>query len=171
MWRAKIVFFSTFENYRFLFLLYFRGMNPEITDLFIQGAIPPQFIADTIAGQQAASGTGAHDIFLGQVRADVIENKTVSAIEYTAYEQMANQKFHEIMESARAKYDLSGLCIRHSLGSVAVGEVCLFVMVSSAHRKAVFDGLHFVVEAIKREVPVFGKEHFADHSYQWKVNS
>ncbi|NAS10734.1 molybdenum cofactor biosynthesis protein MoaE [Poritiphilus flavus] len=147
-------------------------METEKTDqLFIPGAIAPDLIARSISRHQAMTGTGAQDIFLGQVRADVIDGKTVAAIEYTAYESMALTKFEEIRDKALQQYELSGVEIFHSLGEVKVGEICLFVLVSSPHRRAAFDGLHYVVEEIKAQVPVFGKERFADDSYQWKVNT
>jgi len=146
-------------------------MAATIKNVFREGAITPSFIAESIAKHQSKTAIGAHDIFLGQVRADNIDGKTVGAIEYTAYESMANQKFHEIREAAFAKFELSCMHIYHSLGTVPVGEICLFVFVSSPHRKEVFNALHYVVEAIKKEVPVFGKELFEDESYQWKVNT
>ncbi|MBT8264181.1 MAG: molybdenum cofactor biosynthesis protein MoaE [Muriicola sp.] len=142
-----------------------------IKNVFIQGAITPEFIANSIAKHQSKTQIGAHDIFLGQVRADIINDKAVKAIDYSAYEEMANKKFHEIREATFKKYELSCMHIYHSLGRVETGEICLFVFVSSPHRKMVFDALEYVVEAIKAEVPVFGKEVFEDESYQWKVNT
>ncbi len=146
-------------------------METKVKNVFVQGAISPEFIANSIAKCQSKTSIGAHDIFLGQVRADSIEGKTVGAIEYSAYEGMAHQKFHEIQEAAFEQFNLSCMDIYHSLGKVAVGEICLFVFVSSPHRKEVFDALHYVVEAIKKDIPVFGKELFEDDSYQWKVNT
>jgi len=141
-----------------------------IKNVFVQGAITPNFIANSIAKHQSKTQIGAHDIFLGQVRADVLDDKKVTAIHYSAYEDMANKKFHEIREVTFAKFELSCMHIYHSLGRVKTGEICLFVFVSSPHRKEVFEALEYVVEAIKAEVPVFGKEVFEDESYQWKVN-
>jgi len=145
--------------------------KPKVKNVFIQGAITPEFIAEAIAKHQTKTQIGAHDIFLGQVRADQIEGKKVEAIEYSAYEEMANLKFHEIREDAFKRFDLSCMHIYHSTGIVKTGEICLFVFVSSPHRKEVFEALHHVVEEIKKQVPVFGKELFEDDSYQWKVNS
>ncbi|WP_276389266.1 molybdenum cofactor biosynthesis protein MoaE [Eudoraea chungangensis] len=142
----------------------------KVKNVFLEGAISPEFIANSIAKHQVKTQIGAHDIFLGQVRADKIEGKEVRAIEYTAYEEMANIKFHEIRETTFKKFDLSCMHIYHSLGVVKTGEICLFVFVSSAHRKVVFDALEYLVEEIKKEVPVFGKELFEGDSYQWKVN-
>jgi len=142
----------------------------KIKNVFVPGAISPEFIANSIAKLQSKTTIGAHDIFLGQVRADIIEGQEVTAIEYSAYEEMANQKFHEIREATFTRFNLSCMHIYHSLGRVKVGEICLFVFVSSAHRKEVFDALQHVVEEIKNQVPIFGKELFKDDSYQWKVN-
>ncbi|NJB36473.1 molybdenum cofactor biosynthesis protein MoaE [Croceivirga sp. JEA036] len=146
-------------------------MEKKKKKVFVEGPVAPSFIADAIAKHQSKTTIGAHDIFLGQVRADEIDGKTVTAIEYTAYESMAEQKFDEIREATFSKFNLTCMHIYHSLGTVGVGELCLFVFVSSPHRKVVFEALEFVVEAIKKEVPVFGKEVFADDSYQWKVNT
>jgi molybdopterin synthase catalytic subunit len=141
------------------------------TNTFKKGAISSEFIATSIAKHQSKTAIGAHNIFLGQIRADVIDGKTVSAIEFTAYEEMANAKFNEIRESAFEKFNLTCMHIYHSLGKVKVGEICMFIFVSSKRRKEVFKAIEFVVEAVKANVPVFGKEIFEDESHQWKVNS
>lgn len=138
---------------------------------FKEGPISSDFIGNSIYKHQTKTSIGAHNIFLGQVRADVIDNKTVAAIEYTAYEDMANEKFHEIREAAFEKFELTCMHIYHSLGTVKAGEICLFVFVSSPRRKVVFKALEFIVEEIKANVPVFGKEIFEDDSHQWKVNN
>jgi molybdopterin synthase catalytic subunit len=138
---------------------------------FINGAISAEFIGNSIAKHQSKTSIGAHNIFLGQVRADVIDGKEVVAIDYTAYEAMADNVFHEIRESAFAKYDLTCMHIYHSLGLVKAGEICLFIFVSAPRRKVVFEALEFLVEEIKAKVPVFGKELFEDETYTWKKNT
>ncbi|MCF8463314.1 MAG: molybdenum cofactor biosynthesis protein MoaE [Flavobacteriales bacterium] len=139
-------------------------------NVFVQGPITPEKIATSIAHHQVKTNIGGHDIFLGQVRADEIDGKTVSAIDYTAYEEMANQTFHEIREAAFEKFDLTCMHIYHSLGRVNAGEICLFVFTSSAHRKDCFEATRYLVEEIKTKVPVFGKEVFEDGSHTWKEN-
>jgi len=135
------------------------------------GAITPQKIADSIAHHQVKTDIGAHDIFLGQVRADEIDGKKVSAIDYSCYEEMAEKIFHEIRETAFQKYELTCLHIYHSTGIVKSGELCLFVFTSSRHRKMAMDACRFIVEEIKVKVPVFGKEIFEDQTHRWKENS
>ncbi|MBV4355599.1 molybdenum cofactor biosynthesis protein MoaE [Pinibacter aurantiacus] len=139
-------------------------------DIFIEGAIPPAMIADSIGKHQTKTEIGAHSIFLGQVRKDVINEQQVAAIEYTTYKDMALEKMHEIREEIFAKYPLTCMHIYHSLGIVNAGEICLFVFTSSAHRKEAIDACEEVVNRIKAELPVWGKEIFENESYQWKQN-
>lgn len=139
--------------------------------VFLEGAISPEFIADSIAKHQGKHSIGAHNIFLGQVRADEVGDRKVVAIEYTAYEEMANEKLHEIRESAFEKFDLTCLHIYHSLGTVKVGEICIFVFVSSKRRKQVYEATEWLVNQVKEHVPIFGKEILDNADHQWKVNS
>lgn len=137
-------------------------------NIFILGPIAASFIADSIQKHSAKTEIGGHSIFLGQVRADTIENKEVACIEYTSYEEMALEKMHAIREDIFAKYDLTCMHVYHSLGTVKAGEISLFVFTSSPHRKAAIDACEETVERIKIELPVWGKEIFADKTYQWK---
>lgn len=138
--------------------------------VFVEGAISPSFIADSIAKHSTKTTIGAHDIFLGQVRKDEINGKTVEAIDYSSYNEMAEEKFHEIRELAFGKFELSCMHIYHSLGKVKTGEICLFVFVSSPHRQSAFDACRWIVEEIKANVPIWGKELFADETHVWKEN-
>jgi molybdopterin synthase catalytic subunit len=143
----------------------------KIKQIFLQGAIDPGFIAGSIAKHQSKTNIGGHSIFLGQVRADLIEGKAVAAIDYTAHEEMALQEMALIREDIIGKYGLTCMHVYHSLGAVAAGEICLFVFTSAAHRKAAIDACEETVERIKSSLPIWGKEIFADQSYQWKQNT
>ena len=71
-------------------------MKKSIKNIFVEGAITPEKIAKSIAAHQSKTEIGAHDIFLGQVRADEIDGKMVQAIEFSAQKEMANQICHNI---------------------------------------------------------------------------
>lgn len=142
----------------------------KLKNIFVQGPVAATFIAESIQKHNAKTDIGAHSIFLGQVRADIINDKKVAAIEYSTYEEMALEKMHTIREAIFAKYPLSCLHVYHSLGKVATGEICLFVFTSSAHRKVAIDACNETVEKIKAELPVWGKEIFEDETHQWKTN-
>ena len=139
-------------------------------NIFMQGPIPAGFIADSIQKHSSKTDIGAHSIFLGQVRDDLVGDKKVAAIDYTTYEEMALEKMHEIREAIFSKYALTCMHVHHSLGKVAAGELSLFVFTSSKHRKTAIEACEETVERIKAELPVWGKEVFEDESYQWKEN-
>jgi molybdopterin synthase catalytic subunit len=137
--------------------------------VFVQGPISPDFVGASIASHQSKTNVGAHAIFLGQIRADQKEEGVVSGIEYSAYEEMAEEAFHQIREAAFEKFDLICMHIYHSLGVVPTGQISLFVFVSSAHRKVAFEASEYIVEKIKANVPIFGKE-LTESGYSWKEN-
>ncbi|MES2005236.1 MAG: molybdenum cofactor biosynthesis protein MoaE [Bacteroidota bacterium] len=143
----------------------------SVKNIFIQGPIPAQKIADDVKKHSSQTGIGAHSIFLGQVRADKKEVGVVAAIEYTAYTEMALQQMHTMREALFAKYPLSCMHVHHSLGKVPAGEICLFVFVSSPHRKAAFDACEELVEAIKFQLPIWGKEIMDNETIAWKENT
>ena len=142
----------------------------KIRNIFVQGSIDPSLIADSIRKHSSQTSIGGHSIFLGQVRNDLIGEKEVALIEYTAYEEMALEKMHEIREAIFEKYPLTGLHVYHSLGTVPVGGISLFVFTSSKHRREAIRACEELVDRIKEELPVWGKEVFVDESYEWKKN-
>lgn len=145
-------------------------MEKKPKNIFVDGPISPVKIGEDIAHHQKKTNIGAHSIFMGQVRADSVEEAKVMAIEYTAHQEMALSVMHEIREAIFVKYPLTCLHITHSLGVVKAGEICLFVFASAVHRKEAIKACEEVVERIKKELPIWGKEIFADDGYQWKEN-
>lgn len=146
-------------------------MEKKLKNIFQQGAIQPDFIAKSISNHSSKTNIGAHSIFLGQVRSDLINDKPVVAIEYSSYEPMALEKMHELREMIFAKYQLTCMHVHHSLGVVPSGEISLFVFTSSKHRRDAIDACNEVVELIKKELPVWGKEMFEEGNHVWKENS
>lgn len=145
-------------------------MNKRKRNIFIEGAISPSFIADSIAKHASKTDIGAHSLFLGQIRADQVKDKIVRAIEYASYEELALENMAAIREAIFEKYPLTCMHIYHSMGTVRAGEICLFVFTSSKHRKAAIAACEEVVERIKKELPIWGKEIFEDETHQWKAN-
>jgi molybdopterin synthase catalytic subunit len=145
-------------------------MSKANKHFFINDPISPEMIAESIRKHSVKKNIGAHDIFLGQVREDEINGQLVKAIDYSAYTDMAENELARIREEIIVGYQLTCAHISHSLGPVKAGEICLFVFVSSPHRKASFDACQAMVERIKKEVPIFGKEVFEDGSHVWKEN-
>ena len=142
----------------------------KIRNIFIEGPIDPTFVAESIAKHTIKTNIGGHSIFLGQIREDSINDKKVWSIEFTAYQEMALEKSHEIREEIITKYGLTCAHIYHSLGNINVGEICLFVFTSAPYRKEAIDACDEMVDRIKKEVPLWGKEILEDRSHTWKEN-
>lgn len=146
----------------------------KVKDIFVEGPIDPSFVGTSIAKHATRLDIGAHEIFMGQVRADMVVGDrpgTVTAIEYTAYREMALERMTVIREEAFARWpEMTCLHVHHSLGSIPVGQLCFMVFASSKHRQQARDAVACVVDRIKSELPIFGKEVFADGGHTWKAN-
>lgn len=142
----------------------------KVKNIFVQGPIAPQRIADMLSKHAQQTDIGAHQLFLGQIRADEKEGTLVRSIEYSAYEEMANQTFYQIKQEMFARYELTCAHVIHSLGKVKAGELSLLVFVSAPHRKSCIAACAEMVERIKNELPVWGKETFENSNSVWKRN-
>ena len=88
--------------------------------------------------------------------------RTTLYLDYEAYESMALAKMSEIAAQAREKYPVHRVAIAHRVGRLVIGETSVFIAVSAAHRAAAFDACRFVIDTLKRTVPIWKKEYFAD---------
>ncbi|MBK6777845.1 MAG: molybdenum cofactor biosynthesis protein MoaE [Flavobacteriales bacterium] len=146
-------------------------------DIFVEGAIAPAFVAESIAKHATQTSIGGHEIFLGQVRADPVmvspsyHDTSVVAIAYTAYRDMANERMTAIREEAFARWPITCLHVHHSLGTIAVGELCFFVFASAAHRQPAREAVAFITDEVKKRLPIFGKEILSDDTHLWKRNA
>jgi molybdopterin synthase catalytic subunit len=146
-------------------------MQKKKKNVFIEGPISSEFIAQSIAKHSSQTNIGAHAIFLGQVRQDNMGDAAVVGIEYSSYPEMADEIFHQMREETFAKFPLTCMHIYHSLGLVKAGEISLFVFTSAIHRREALDACDWIVERIKKEAPVWGKEILDNHTDSWKTNS
>lgn len=142
----------------------------KIKNIFIEGPISPSFVAESIAKHTVKTNIGGHSIFLGQIREDVMNDKKIQSMEFTAYREMALEKAYDIREEIISKYKLTCAHIYHSLGNIKVGELCLFVFTSAEHRKEAINACDEMVDRIKKEIPLWGKEILEDQSHTWKEN-
>ena len=104
---------------------------------------------------------GAVDLFLGVVRNEN-RGRAVDHLVYDAYPTMAEKTMRELAEEAAGRFGLSGVAVLHRTGRLAIGETSLLVAVSAGHREATFEAGRWLVNEIKRRVPVWKKEVWAD---------
>ena len=114
-----------------------------------------------IVARLKAPPDGAVVVFEGIVR-NHSRNRATSYLEYEAYESMALLKMREIGEQMRQKFSIRSLAIIHRLGRLEIGETSVLIVVCSAHRAAAFDACRYAIDTLKRNVPIWKKEFFAD---------
>jgi molybdopterin synthase catalytic subunit len=142
-----------------------------MSEYLINGPIGADVIAVRIAAAGTLKNSGGHNIFMGQVRDDIIDGKRVVAIEYSAYEPMIAKEAGKIKSEIISEFgDVTSVNIIHSAGTVRAGEISLFVMVSAGHRTQAINACRETVERIKARLPVWKKEIFEDDSSRWREN-
>jgi molybdopterin synthase catalytic subunit len=104
--------------------------------------------------------TGAIVDFWGVVR-ELEEGRAIEGIDYEAHGAMAEHQLAVIAEQAVARFELRRVTIRHRVGFVAVGEASLFLQVAAAHRTAAFAASKWMVDELKRKVPIWKYPRFA----------
>lgn len=137
----------------------------------IDGPVTMKDISGILEKMGDKCSAGGHSVFMGQVRADNIEGKTVKSIEYSAYESMVKAEADKIVTEILSEFtDAQSVDILHSTGIVKAGELSLFVLVSAGHRQQAIQACALTVELIKEKLPVWKKEIFEDDSHSWRQN-
>ena len=114
-----------------------------------------------IAREVRADEDGAVATFDGCVR-NHSHGRATLHLEYEAYESMALAKMREIAAHIHKAYPIDRIAIVHRLGRLEIGETSVFIAVSSAHRAAAFDACRYAIDTLKKTVPIWKKEFFAD---------
>jgi len=109
---------------------------------------------------------GAVVLFVGTVR-DVNDGRSVDGIEYAAYGAMAEKELARILAEAAERYPAADIIVEHRTGRLALGEASVVIAVSHAHRRPAYDASRFVIEEIKKRLPVWKREEYADGTREW----
>ncbi len=128
----------------------------------VHRALDPAALLAEVAG----AGVGATTLFVGTVR-DVNDDRGVTGIDYTAYEAMAERELASIAAEAEAEFAGADVVVEHRLGTLAVGEASVIVAVAHARRAPAYEASRWVVEELKRRVPIWKREHYADGTREW----
>ena len=127
----------------------------------MSGSIDPA----ALLAEVSAPDRGGVASFLGVVR-DHHAGRDVLRLEYSAYPAMAELECERILEEARGRWPC-GVTLRHRLGTLEIGDLAVAVLAASAHRAAAFDACRYVIEELKRRVPIWKREFFADGTAAW----
>jgi len=123
---------------------------------------------DPVALVRAVSspGNGAVILFLGAVR-QVNEGRDVTGIDYAAYEGMALRELQAIVDEGAVRFDTGDVVVEHRLGELQVEDVSVGIAVGHAHRDQAYAVSRWVIEELKRRVPIWKREHYTDGTREW----
>jgi molybdopterin synthase catalytic subunit len=109
---------------------------------------------------------GASVLFVGTVR-DMNEGRAVTGIEYAAYESMAVRELGAIVSEAASRFDTDDIAVEHRIGTLHLGEASVAIAVAHSHRAPAYEASRFIIEQLKRRVPIWKREHYADGAREW----
>ena len=122
----------------------------------------PLDIKDLLAAVQSPE-RGGTCVFLGTVRTD----NGVTAIDYSAYEAMAVEEITRILGDAQNRWPDARVMLQHRLGVIPAGEASIAIAAAAAHRDEAFAACRYVIEEVKKRLPIWKKEMHADGTATW----
>jgi len=123
----------------------------------VREPIPTPTLLANLKGDQ----DGAAVVFEGVVRNNTRGRRTLY-LDYEAYEPMALHQMERLADQARERFGVDGVSIIHRLGRIEIGESSVLIVVTSAHRAAAFDACRWLIDTLKKTVPIWKKEYFED---------
>lgn len=114
----------------------------------------------------ASVGHGAISLFAGTVR-DTSDGRAVTAIDYSAYTSMAESELEQIVAEAEDRFGVSALIVEHRIGLLSLGDVSVAIAAAHPHRAPALDCTRYVIEEIKKRVPIWKMEHYVDGTREW----
>ena len=122
--------------------------------------------ATALLARVARPSNGAVLLFLGVVR-DVNDGRAVSGIEYSAYESMAARELADIAREAAQRFGVTDIAVEHRLGELALQEASVGIAVAHPHRAEAYEASRWILEEVKRRVPIWKREHYVDGMREW----
>ena len=124
--------------------------------------------AEQLVREVAAPELGGTCVFLGTVRNGPEDGEGgVAAIEYTAYAEMADAELDRMLAEARGRWPDARVAVRHRVGTIRVGEASIAIAAAAPHRAQAFEACRYVIEEVKRRLPVWKQELRADGTATW----
>ncbi len=114
----------------------------------------------------AARDKGAISLFLGTVR-EMNDGRAVAALRYSAYSEMAESELVRIADEMRDHFGVTTAIIEHRVGSLDIGDIAIGIAVAHEHRAPAMASVAYAMDEIKRRVPIWKEEEYADGTKEW----
>lgn len=113
-----------------------------------------------------AHAAGGFCSFEGWVR-EQHQGRAVLRLDYEAYDALAQSEGDRILAEARERYAVVAVCCDHRVGTLELGDCAVWVGASAAHRDAAFAATRYIIDEVKKRVPIWKREHYADGDSGW----
>jgi len=119
-----------------------------------------------ILAEVERSANGAALLFVGTVR-ETNDRRAVTGIDYSAYVPMAERELAAIVAETSDRFGTADIVVEHRVGTLGLGEASVVIAAAHPHRAPAFEACRFVIEELKRRLPVWKREHYADGTREW----
>lgn len=126
--------------------------------------------AAAILAECASARNGATLLFLGTVR-DMNDGQAVTALDYSAYGSMAEKELASIASEAGSRWQTSDIVIEHRTGELGLGDISVAIAVGHPHREPAYEASRYLIEELKKRLPVWKREHYASGAREWVANN
>lgn len=123
-----------------------------------------------LIGEVSDASNGAISLFVGTVRSRN-DGRDVLGIEYSAYDSMAEKEMTVILSESQQKFAVSHVVVEHRLGELAIGDASVVIAVAHPHRAPALDATRYIIEELKRRVPIWKLELYADGAREWVASA
>ena len=131
----------------------------------VRGPIPVAQVRDFVSGDPSLGGTVT---FEGSTRAESDpQHGPLVRLDYEAYESMARRQLERVAREAVDRFDAGKIAVVHRLGSVPVGEASVTIAVACGHRAEAFEACRWLIDRLKKDVPIWKKDEFEDGFVKW----
>ena len=141
---------------------FLRSRAVEVRTAIVEQAID----ASALLGEVAQNRNGACILFVGTVR-DVNDGSHVTALDYSAYTDMAETELAAIVLEASERWSTPDIVVEHRIGSLALGDASVAIAVAHPHRGEAYEASRYIIEELKRRLPVWKREHYEDGRSEW----
>jgi len=119
-----------------------------------------------LVAEVSRGANGAAVLFIGTVR-EVNDGRPVTGIEYSAYRSMAERELAAVAREASDQFKTSDIVVEHRLGTLEIGEASVAIAVAHPHRGPAYEASRYVIEQLKKRVPIWKLEHYVDGTREW----
>jgi molybdopterin synthase catalytic subunit len=126
--------------------------------------------ACALLDEVANTRNGATVLFVGTVR-DINDGEPVTGLDYSAYSGMATRELESIAHEASTRWQTPDVVVEHRIGALELGDASVVIAVAHPHRDEAYEASRYIIEELKKRLPIWKKEHYVSGKAEWVQNA